>query len=227
MLTSEKIPLILASGSPRRLELVNRFWGDCSVEVLIPSFDEAALMPDRHHEKGRVQSPPDSRSLAARLAEGKMDALHSQFDLPTHYVAMTADTLVVQDDQILGKPCDKTDAMRMLNLLSGRTHQVMTGLCVAAVCDGVSYLQHAVEVTEVRFARLRDQQIKWYVDSGEPMDKAGAYAIQGLGAALVKQINGCYYNVMGLPVGRLMDMLRLAADHFSSNSLFSSLLPWN
>ncbi len=220
MQNSERPPLILASGSPRRRELMERFWGIGGIQVMPPVYDESAIMVD---DALRL----DVRTMASKLAAGKMAALHSQFDLPQNFAAFSADTLVALDDVVMGKPSDQADAIRMLRLLSGRTHQVISGICLDACCQGKLFSQQATEITNVRFARLTDEQIDWYAATGEPLDKAGAYGIQGFGAALVRQIDGCYYNVMGLPVNRLMVMLQQAANHFSSTSVFNQLLPWN
>ena len=118
-------------------------------------------------------------------------------------VVIAADTIVVCDGQILGKPKDEADACRMLRLLSGRDHQVMTGMTVlrGEICKTVT------EITDIHFRQLSDREINAYVGSGEPMDKAGAYGIQALGALLVEKIHGDYFNVMGLPVLRLSRML--------------------
>ncbi|MGI6325429.1 MAG: Maf family protein [Saccharofermentanales bacterium] len=221
----DQIPLILASASPRRLDLLGRFWRQQAIHVMVPAFDESRFETELDDVTGYDRE--NGRLLAQSLAQGKMDALLSQFSLPSEYVALTADTSVVLDNRVLGKPKDRRDALNMLRLLSGRTHQVITGLCVAASSHEDKVCFTASEVTHVLFAPLLDQQIQWYVDSGEPMDKAGAYAIQGLGAALIRKINGCYYNVMGLPVNRLMALLQQVAGHFGSNPLFQHLLPWN
>ena len=116
----------------------------------------------------------------------------------------------------------------MLGRLSGRTHEVRTCLSLLFVHDQAEPLMlQAVETTCVRFAPLDEQMIRWYVSTGEPLDKAGAYGIQGHGAALIERIDGCYYNVMGLPVFRLMDLLRQMAGRFTSTPGLSDLLPWN
>ncbi|MGI6333695.1 MAG: Maf family protein [Saccharofermentanales bacterium] len=225
MQSFDQIPLILASASPRRLDLLGRFWRKEAIHVMVPVFDESRFKIELDDVTEHDQE--DGRLLAQRLAQGKMDALLDQFALPSDYVALAADTMIVLDDRVLGKPKDRKDALDMLRLLSGRTHQVITGLCLTASSRDNKVCFTASEVTDVLFAPLADRQIKWYVDSGEPMDKAGAYAIQGLGATLVRKIDGCYYNVMGLPVGRLMALLRHVTGHFSSNPLFQHLLPWD
>jgi len=114
-----------------------------------------------------------------------------------------ADTTVTLDNKIMGKPTDAADAMRMLRLLSGRTHRVVTGVAVVTADD----VEVAAEVTAVRFLTLSDAEIADYVASGEPMDKAGAYAIQGRAARWIPRIEGCYFNVVGLPLALVSAML--------------------
>ena len=227
MLNSERTPFILASGSPRRKELLERFWGPGFIQIIVPDFDESVMMSSVHARVTVSPSLADPRSLVSRLAAGKLQALHNQYSLPDEYLALAADTVVVLDDQVMGKPADHEEARHMLNMLSGRTHQVISGLSLDVMIEQQSLSLQATEVTNVRFARLSEEQITWYVMTHEPFDKAGAYGIQGFGAAFVKQIDGCYYNVMGLPVNRLMVMLQQAHDHFSSCSPHIRLLPWN
>ncbi|MDW7656579.1 MAG: Maf family protein [Bacillota bacterium] len=209
--------LILASASPRRRELMERFWAG-RLQVIVPQFDERIVV------EGWNKSPEE---LAIRLTAGKIDALQAMPDLPTRYCALAADTLVVADTEILGKPVDAADAARHLRLLSGREHRVLTGLHVAFYQDGRTDCLQTVEETTVRFADLDESVINWYIRTGEPFDKAGSYGIQGAGAALVERIDGCYYNVMGLPVYRLLSLLREAADRFTSFAGLSDLLPWS
>jgi septum formation protein len=126
---------------------------------------------------------------------------------PEGAVVLGADTTVVVDGESMGKPVDASDARRMLRQLSGRRHQVMTGVCVARqAANGVVATVEA-ETTEVEFAAMDAEQIAAYVASGEPMDKAGAYAIQGRASQWVSRIEGCYFNVVGLPVARVCAML--------------------
>lgn len=122
---------------------------------------------------------------------------------PSELVVLGADTTVTLDDEILGKPEDAADAARMLRRLSGRTHRVITGVAVVSA-QGVEV---AAEATAVRFLTLSDQEIDAYVATGEPMDKAGAYAIQGLAARWIPRIEGCYFNVVGLPLALVAAML--------------------
>lgn len=116
-----------------------------------------------------------------------------------------ADTLVVIDGQILGKPADPGEAFRMLQQLSGRTHEVWTGVALVHHASGRQAL--AVECSRVTFRALREEQLRRYVETGEGMDKAGAYAVQGVGALLVRRIEGCYYNVVGLPLATVAELL--------------------
>jgi septum formation protein len=142
-----------------------------------------------------------------RLAEEKAQAiwnLHKSTDTSEDpLIVIGADTCVVCDGQILGKPMDTADARRMLELLSGRTHAVLTGL---AVVSGAKIVRD-VEVTQVMFNRIDDAEIVRYITSGEPVDKAGAYAIQGYAARWIPRIEGCYFNVVGLPIARTIAIL--------------------
>jgi septum formation protein len=214
MPNSDQIQFILASGSPRRRELLERFFGTAGFRVLAPAFDET-LMDGLTAEE-----------MLDQLPEGKLRALQLQYQLPPEYAAVAADTIVVLGSRIYGKPCDAPDAARMLMELSGRVHEVKTGLVLVVRYRGETWQIRAVETTRVKFSNLDDKKIKWYLATGEPLDKAGAYGIQGFGAALVEWIDGCYYNVMGLPVFRLMALLEQAADHFSSSPSLIRLLPW-
>ena len=135
------------------------------------------------------ESPVD---YARRLARAKAEAVWDRAD----EIVLGADTIVVIDGQVLEKPADGDDARAMLRLLSGREHTVITGICLRH-CDGI-IVDHSA--TQVRFAPLTEAEIAAYVASGEPFDKAGAYAIQGLASKFVESVNGCYFNVMGLPI---------------------------
>ncbi len=183
-----KAKLVLASASPRRRQILSDLgwaFGTC-----VPDVDEAVLA-------GEV--PADT---AGRLACAKATAASRS---TAGAVTIGADTVVDVDGLALGKPRDRDDACRMLRLLNDRAHLVHTGVAVAR--DGL-LLDRGVETTTVWFGALREEEIMRFVASGEGDDKAGAYAIQGLGAALVRRIEGCYYNVVGLPVYRLCGMLK-------------------
>ena len=140
--------------------------------------------------------------LVTSLAKGKALAVAGKHP---EAVVIGADTVVVLDGEILGKPKDPAEATSMLGRLSGRVHTVKTGLCVVREAD--RRILTAVESTEVTFGELTPEQIDRYVATGEPMDKAGAYGIQELGATLVRRVDGCYFNVVGLPLFRLARML--------------------
>ena len=179
--------IILASQSPRRRELLGRM-GITEFEVIPAQGEEIAtrtLGPDRLVEEL-------SRRKCAEVSAAHPDAL-----------VIAADTVVSIDSQVLGKPRSEEEAGRMLRALSGRLHVVYTGVTVC--CQGKTVTES--ESTSVRFRSLTDADIMRYITTGEPMDKAGAYGIQGYGSVLVEGISGDYYNVMGLPVCRLAKML--------------------
>ena len=178
--------LILASQSPRRKELLGLLGIPFTISV--PHADETM-------EKGA-----DPARQVALVSRRKAMAIPCEGE----DVVIAADTIVVCDGEILGKPRDPEDAFRMLSMLSGRTHQVMTGLTVR---QG-STLESCTEVTDVTFRELSPREIRRYIASGEPMDKAGAYGIQGGAALFTTGICGDYYNVMGLPVCRLTQILK-------------------
>lgn len=192
--------IILASGSPRRRELLGQM-GVRDFRVLTPDIDERmdrALPPDRLVE---AISAEKAGAVAAQAGAGAL--------------VIAADTVVALDGAVLGKPADPADARRMLAALSGRRHAVYTGFTVLR--DGRAVTRS--EVTEVAFRALTAEEIDAYAATGEPLDKAGAYGIQGVGALLVEGIRGDYFNVMGLPVcalGRVLaefgvDCLSLSA----------------
>ena len=181
--------LILASQSPRRKELLGLFHIPFTVRVA--DIDETMdAGKDPADEVARV-----SRAKALAVPRNNGD------------VVIAADTIVVLDGKVLGKPTDNTHATAMLTALSGRDHQVMTGV---TVLQGQTCLTHT-EITDVHFRPLSRQEIENYIATGEPMDKAGAYGIQGGAALFVEKLQGDYYNVMGLPVCRLLLMLRTVA----------------
>jgi len=190
------VTLVLASASPRRQELL--LAAGIAFTVQPADIDETPL---------RDESP---RECAERLAREKALAVFQSH--PQDYV-LGADTIVVIEKQILGKPRDASDAMRMLRLLAGRTHAVITGVCVVEpVGSGQgsvgSKINAASEITLVTFCDLSDDEIRDYVSTGEPMDKAGAYAIQGIASRWIPRIEGDYSNVVGLPVALVYRMLR-------------------
>lgn len=183
--------LVLCSASPRRQELL-RHIGISDFDIRIPEADES--VPAGLSAQETVQRISRQKALAGR-------ALCADDE-----ICITADTMVFLDHVRLGKPADEADALRMLTALQGRGHTVCTGV---TVCRGSEMLTEC-ETTEVRFRTATEQELLSYIRTGEPMDKAGAYGIQGLGCLLVEGIHGDYYNVMGLPVLRLSRML----EHF-------------
>jgi septum formation protein len=184
--------LILASASPRRSELLRN--------AGIPFTVEPAHVPEQ------ALGGEQPLVYARRLARDKVRAIFARH--PDN-VVLGADTIVIADGHLLEKPHDAEDAVRMLHLLSGRSHEVVTGVCLLAP----GFESTEVEITEVQFSALADAEIAAYVATGEPMDKAGAYAIQGIASRWVERIDGCYFNVVGLPVPRVYRMLKkLAAE---------------
>ncbi|XPV77343.1 MAG: Maf family protein [Desulfovibrio sp.] len=185
--------LILASGSPRRIEFLQGLGLRFNTEV--SRAEEPAPEADERPEK-----------YARRMARLKAEEVATRF--PDH-VIIGADTIVVVDDKVLGKPKGtgeeaKADALRMLTMLSGRSHQVMTGFCI--IEPGSSPLTETVS-TDVSMRISEKYELEAYIETGEPMDKAGSYAIQGIGGFLVQEINGSYSNVVGLPVTELIENL--------------------
>jgi septum formation protein len=213
--------LVLASASPRRLELLERFYPPERITVIVPAYDELPLMNTTNNDS--VFEPTD---LACQLAAGKLAALLEQNELPAEALVIAADTIVTIDGKMLGKPETGREAADMLQLLSNRTHKVVTGLAIQIRSGGSVKQKNVAETTEVTFGRLDEAMTEWYLASGEPFDKAGAYGIQGLGAAFVKGINGCYYNVMGLPVHRLFVELKEMAATTGSVQMRSFILPF-
>lgn len=180
--------LILASKSPRR---------KCLLEQARLTF---SIIPSDFEESSVTMSDPDS--YVKRLAESKAFDISEQH--PDCWV-IGADTIVMIDHKILGKPGSKEEARSMLKQLSGRTHQVLTGYCIC--CKNKDTVFSETEKTDVHFKSLSEAEIDWYIQTGEPFDKAGAYAIQGIGTFLVKSLNGSYTNVVGLPVCEVIEHL--------------------
>ena len=189
MMRAEKI--ILASASPRRRELLAQ--AGFEFEVVTSDVDEV-IDPSLTPEK-----------LVMSLARQKAQAVAADY---SGCAVIGVDTVVVLDSRVLGKPTDEADAVRMLESLSGRTHEVYTGVCIAFGGETHSFF----ECTRVKFCELDGEQIKAYVATGEPMDKAGAYGIQGKGCVLVEGIEGDYFNVVGFPVSRFCREYKKAVD---------------
>ena len=180
------IKIILASGSPRRRQLLSSL--GVEFEVVDPNVDES-------YQKGMA---PDE--ITKSMACKKAAAVAKKYK---NYAIIAADTIVAIDGIILEKPKDRQDALNMLNMLSGRWHEVHSGVCI--VCKDKSSIFN--QVTRVHFSELDNSQIKWYVNTLEPMDKAGAYGIQGYGSMFVDRIEGDFYNVMGFPISKIMKEL--------------------
>jgi len=178
--------LVLASASPRRAEILRQ--AGIPFVVRPAAVDESALPGETPEE------------YVTRVAEWKAQAV----EIKPGELVLGADTTVVVDGEILGKPVDAADARRMLGLLAGRPHEVLTGICLKR--GGVVLRDRAS--TRVWFAPLSEAEISAYVASGEPMDKAGAYAIQGLASKFIERIEGCYFNVVGLPVALVYQRAR-------------------
>jgi septum formation protein len=194
--------LVLASASPRRRELLIQAGFSFTVR---PAHIPEDPFPNE-----------DPIAYVTRLAREKAQAvfhdLLSEESAPPQ-VVVGADTTVTLDNHILGKPSDPSDAARMLRLLSGRTHRVITGVAVVTA----DFTEVAAEVTAVRFLTLSEEEIAAYVATGEPMDKAGAYAIQGRAARWIPRIEGCYFNVVGLPLALVATLLESSGIHPAAN----------
>lgn len=184
--------IILASASPRRRELLANMGLD--FKVIVSEADESS-----------VDSSVPPHIYVQELALLKATATAERIKNNKSAVIISADTIVVNEGNVLGKPKDEADAFNILKSLAGKSHKVYTGFCILRAEDAYTVCRH-VE-TDVVFKSLTDEKIKRYIASGEPMDKAGAYGIQGLGAMLVDYIHGDYFNVVGLPVSALADTL--------------------
>jgi septum formation protein len=193
--------VVLASASPRRRDLLNLI--GISHEVRPANIDETMRpreAPGRHAERL-------AREKASVIAKRDPDV-----------ITIGADTVVVINRKVLGKPADEADAARMLKMLSGREHTVITAVAVARG----KKLRSAIEEVRVKFRRLRDDEIAAYISTGEPMDKAGAYGIQGFGATIVERVEGDYFAVMGLPLVRLVGLLRDVGVRYQFGKLMTS-----
>ena len=172
--------LVLASGSPRRAEILERAgWPH---EIIVAGIDET-LFPNE-----------EAAAYVQRLARSKAEAVASRLE---QGLVLGADTTVVVANQILGQPLDKADARRMLSLLNAKWHEVLTGVAMVRV-GGETRV--AYETTRVRFAEMSEREIDWYIATGEPFGKAGAYGIQGKASLFIEEIEGDYFNIMGLPI---------------------------
>jgi len=182
--------LVLASGSPRRAEILER--AGWPYEIIVAGIDETLLKDE------------DAARYVQRLARSKAEAVASRVQKG---LVLGADTTVVVANQILGQPVDEADAKRMLDLLNAKWHEVLTGVAVVRI-GGETRV--AYETTRVRFAEMSEREIDWYIATGEPFGKAGAYGIQGKAALFIEEIQGDYFNIMGLPIRLVYE---LAADN--------------
>ncbi|WP_027624985.1 Maf-like protein [Clostridium lundense] len=184
--------IILASASERRKELLKRIVDN--FQIVVSNFDE-----------NKIEFQGDCGSYVVDLAKGK--ALNVASNLNTHEdIIIASDTVVFLDNKVLGKPKDKSEAFDMLKSLSGKIHQVYSGIAIYNTYNKKIITEYVC--TEVKFSNIPDDLILKYIESGEPMDKAGAYGIQGYGGIFVEKINGCYYNVVGLPLNKLYFLLK-------------------
>lgn len=182
---------ILASASPRRQELLTKIVEN--FEIVVSNFDEDS-----------IQFNGDVENYVKTLAEGKAKNVASLSNDGSIIIA--ADTVVVIEGKILGKPKSEDDAYNMLKLLSNKVHRVYSGIAVINTANNI--MKSEAVFTEVKFSELTHEDIIDYINSKEPLDKAGAYGIQGLGALFVEKINGCYYNVVGLPLNKLNKIIK-------------------
>ncbi|MFN2530371.1 MAG: nucleoside triphosphate pyrophosphatase [Pyrinomonadaceae bacterium] len=186
--------IILASGSARRVEILNAV--NWPFETSVAGIDES------------VEPDEDPVKYVKRLARSKAEAVAARYE---EGLVLGADTTVVVDEMILGQPADDAEARRMLQMLSGKWHEVLTGVCFVRIGSaGKTIVDHTV--TRVRFSEMSDEEIDWYVSTKEPMGKAGAYGIQGRAALFVKEIEGEYLNIVGLPIRLVYEMWATATD---------------
>ena len=189
------IQIILASQSPRRKELLTQVGM------------KFVVCPSTIEENVTDKSPVNVvKELSRQKAEDVAKKAENK-EAEREFLVIGVDTIVVYENQILGKPADKEDAIRMLNLLQGKTHSVYTGVTLVLKRE-ISKVITFAEKTEVVMYPMNQEEIEWYVNTGEPMDKAGAYGIQGLCARFIREIRGDYNNVVGLPVGRIYQELK-------------------
>ncbi|KAJ53797.1 septum formation protein [Clostridium tetanomorphum] len=188
--------IILASASERRKELLKRIVEDFS--IIVSDFNENEVLFNGH-----------CGFYVMDLAKGKaLEVVRKlkESGNKDESIVIASDTIVFFNNKVLGKPVNKEDAFNMLKSLSGKIHQVYTGISVYNTIDGNLVKDYVC--TDVKFSEIPDETIRKYIESGEPMDKAGAYGIQGYGGIFVEKINGCYYNVVGLPLNKLYSILK-------------------
>jgi septum formation protein len=183
--------IVLASASERRQELLSRLVKD--FDIIVSDFDESKVLFEGNIDR-----------YVKDIALGK--ALNVKEELGNDVIIISADTIVTLENRILGKPKDQEDAFNMIKLLQNKKHFVYSGIVVINTATNV--IKQESLATEVTFSEISDHEILEYIKTGEPLDKAGAYGIQGMGGIFVKEIKGCYYNVVGLPLNKLKSMLK-------------------
>lgn len=189
--------MILASASPRRKEILENF--GFSFKTIVKNIDETS---DKTRAEEKILEIAEKKARAAAI------------DFPDENI-VGADTVVVVDGKILGKPKDEKEVFSMLKSLSGRSHEVITAFSFININKNISYSDY--EITKVYFKNLTDDEINWYINTKEPMDKAGAYGIQGKGAFFVEKIEGDFFSVMGFPLGKFVRFLNKTG--FNLNNL--------
>lgn len=186
----ENIKIVLASASPRRKEILSMMGAE--FEVLVADTDESSNLRD----------PAELTEELARRKGGAVFELLKDRNDGVDYAVISADTVVYCEGEILGKPRDEEDAFRMISLLSGRTHKVVTGIAITV--DGKTYTDHSS--TDIEVAEIPESEIWKYIATKDPLDKAGAYGIQGMFSKWVRKIDGCYFGVVGLPSAKLSEL---------------------
>jgi imidazoleglycerol-phosphate dehydratase len=202
----QKLKFILASGSPRRADILHT--AGLEFEVVVPQCDEVFN-----------KSIPVSTAVA-KIATDKNSNVCTQ--ITGDAVVISADTIVVADGEVLGKPKDNDDARRMLRKLSGKSHSVFTGVCISKVTESKTDVYKFTEETHVTFRNLTDDDIEKYIETGDPLDKAGAYGIQSID--FVKETDGSFYNVMGLPIERILEMLNIRRAVYSRKTSETNIM---
>ena len=195
------VDIILASGSPRRSDILKQVGIDFTVKTSKVKEDFADnLTPEQ---------------VVMELAARKCEAVFSEVLPEKDTVVISADAIVVYEDEILGKPKDENDAYNTLKRLSGHIHQVYTGVTMTYFINGKFRIDTFADCANVYFRELTDKEIKEYVKTGEPMDKAGSYGIQGIGALLIDKIDGDYYTIVGLPISKVYRALKINIENMS------------
>lgn len=197
--------IYLASKSPRRKELMNQIGYD--FEVLISERDEVIsdTKPEEVVKELSMQKAYEIERILLERAQGKLLEAHKDYD---GVIIIGADTVVAYEDAILGKPADEEDAYRMLKMIQGKTHMVSTGVAIVVIDSKGRKVYNFADSTDVHMYEMSDEEIREYVATSEGVDKAGSYAIQGIGAKFIKGIDGDYNNVVGLPIGRIYQTLK-------------------